>query len=72
MSIARNGIVRWREPLAVITRCVSAFAWCGASTVEAGKLSLPIYKTYPLDDIAEALALMRSNQHFGKIVISIA
>jgi hypothetical protein len=25
----------------------------------------------PLDDIVEALALMRSNQHFGKIVISI-
>jgi NADPH2:quinone reductase len=40
-------------------------------TVEAGKLSLPIYETYPLDDIVEALALMRSNQHFGKIVISI-
>ena len=40
-------------------------------TVEAGKLSLPIYEAYPLDDIAEALALMRSNQHFGKIVISI-
>jgi CBS domain-containing protein len=37
----------------------------------AGKLSLPIYETYPLDDIAEALALMRSNQHFGKLVISI-
>ena len=28
-------------------------------------------RAYPLDDIAEALALMRSNQHFGKIVISI-
>jgi NADPH2:quinone reductase len=40
-------------------------------TVEAGKLSLPITRPTPLDDIAEALALMRSNQHFGKIVISI-
>jgi NADPH:quinone reductase len=39
-------------------------------TAEAGKLSLPIYATYLLDDIAEALALMRSNQHFGKVVIS--
>ena len=27
--------------------------------------------TFPLDEIAEALALMRANQHFGKIVISI-
>ena len=40
-------------------------------TVEAGKLSLPIYETYPLDGITAALALMRSNQHFGKVVISI-
>jgi NADPH:quinone reductase len=39
--------------------------------VQAGRLSLPIYATYSLDDIAEALALMRSNQHLGKIVISI-
>ena len=51
-----------------INRLMRAELW---PTVEAGKLSLPIYKTYPLDDIAEALALMRSNQHFGKIVISI-
>ena len=51
-----------------INRLVRADLW---PTVEAGKLSLPIYETYPLDDIAEALALMRSNQHFGKIVISI-
>jgi NADPH:quinone reductase len=40
--------------------------------VEAGKLSLPIYRTYPLGDIAEALAVMRANQHFGKIVISVS
>ena len=51
-----------------INRLVRADLW---PTVEAGQLSLPIYETYPLDDIAEALALMRSNQHFGKIVISI-
>jgi NADPH2:quinone reductase len=51
-----------------INRLMRADLW---PTVEAGKLSLPIYKTYPLVDIAEALALMRSNQHFGKIVISI-
>jgi NADPH2:quinone reductase len=51
-----------------INRLMRADLW---PTVEAGKLSLPIYETYPLDDIVEALALMRSNQHFGKIVISI-
>jgi NADPH2:quinone reductase len=51
-----------------INRLMRADPW---PTIEAGKLSLPIYETYPLDDIAEALALMCSNQHFGKIVISI-
>jgi NADPH:quinone reductase len=40
--------------------------------VESGKLMLPIYKTYKLADVAEALAVMRANQHFGKIVINVA
>ncbi len=37
--------------------------------LEAGKLSLPIFRTYQLDDIADAFAVMRANQHFGKIVL---
>jgi len=52
-----------------INRLLRADLW---PAVEAGKLSLPIYKTYPLDQITEALSLMRANQHFGKIAISIA
>jgi NADPH:quinone reductase len=52
-----------------INRLMRADLW---PAVEAGKLSLPIYKTYQLDDIAEALALMRSNQHLGKIVIAVS
>jgi NADPH2:quinone reductase len=52
-----------------INRLMRADLW---PAVEAGKLSLPIYRTYPLDDIAEALALMKANAHFGKIAISIA
>jgi NADPH2:quinone reductase len=40
--------------------------------IEAGKLSLPIHKTYKLADIGEALALMRANRHFGKVVISVS
>jgi NADPH:quinone reductase len=51
-----------------INRQMRADLW---PAVEDGNLSLPIYKTFPLDDIGEALALMRANQHFGKIVISI-
>jgi NADPH:quinone reductase len=52
-----------------INRLMRADLW---PAVEAGKLSLPIYKTYLLDDIADALAVMKANQHFGKIAISIA
>jgi NADPH:quinone reductase len=52
-----------------INRLMRADLW---PAVEAGTLSLPIHKTYPLDEIAEALALMKANAHFGKIVISIS
>jgi NADPH:quinone reductase len=51
-----------------INRLLRADLW---GAVEAGKLSLPIYKTYPLADIAAALTVMRANQHFGKIVIRV-
>ena len=37
--------------------------------VHAGKLSLPIDKTFPLSQAAEALAHMKANAHFGKIVL---
>jgi NADPH2:quinone reductase len=50
-----------------INRALRADLW---PAVEAGKLSLPIYKTYKLADVADALAVMRANQHFGKIVIT--
>jgi NADPH:quinone reductase len=51
-----------------IVRALRADLW---PAVESGKLSLPIYKTYKLADIAEALAEMRANRHFGKIVIAV-
>ena len=40
--------------------------------IEAGKLPLPIDKTFPLAKVAEALAQMKANAHFGKIVISVS
>ncbi len=52
-----------------INRLLRADLW---PAIEAGTLSLPIYKTYKLADIADALAVMRANQHFGKIVISVS
>jgi NADPH2:quinone reductase len=39
--------------------------------VEAGRLSLPIDRTFPLEEIPQALSVMRANQHFGKIVITV-
>jgi NADPH2:quinone reductase len=50
-----------------INRLLRADLW---PAIEAGKLSLPIYKTYPLAQIADALGVMRANQHFGKIVVT--
>jgi len=37
--------------------------------VESGRLKLPIDRTFPLEQAAAALAHMRANQHFGKIVL---
>jgi NADPH2:quinone reductase len=59
---------RTRTPaeLNEVTRRMRADLW---PAVEAGKLSLPIDKTFPLDKVADALAMMKANQHFGKIVL---
>ncbi len=59
---------RTAEEVAEINRLMHADLW---PAIEAGKLSLPIHQTFRLDDVADALAMMRANQHFGKIVIAI-
>jgi NADPH:quinone reductase len=60
---------RSAEEVREINRRMRADLW---PAIEAGKLSLPIHKTYRLADIGEALALMRANGHFGKVVISVS
>ncbi|MGB6537157.1 MAG: zinc-binding dehydrogenase [Xanthobacteraceae bacterium] len=62
---------RTRTPVEVreIVRVLRADLW---PAVESGKLSLPIYKTFKLAEIVDALAEMRANKHFGKIVITVA
>jgi len=57
------------EEVREINRRLRADLW---PALEAGKLSLPIYKTYPLAQIADALGVMRTNTHFGKIVITMS
>jgi NADPH2:quinone reductase len=60
---------RTPEEVREIVRRMRADLW---PAVEAGRLSLPIDRTFPLEEIAQALAVMRANQHFGKIVITVS
>jgi NADPH2:quinone reductase len=60
---------RTPEDVREINRAMRADLW---PAFEAGKLSLPIDKTFPLDNVADALVMMRANKHFGKIVLTIA
>jgi NADPH2:quinone reductase len=60
---------RTAEEVREIVKAMRADLW---PAVEAGTLTLPIYKTFKLADIVEALSVMTANQHFGKIVISVA
>lgn len=57
---------RSNEEVREIVRAMRADLW---GDVESGKLALPIDRTFPLDQAAAALAHMKANQHFGKIVL---
>lgn len=39
--------------------------------VQQGRFTVPIDRVFPLDEAAEALAHMKANRHFGKIVLSV-
>jgi NADPH:quinone reductase len=60
---------RTRSPEEVreIVRLMRADLW---PALEAGKLTMPIEKAFPLDQAGDALAMMRANAHFGKIVLT--
>lgn len=51
-----------------INRLMRADLW---DAVVGGKLKLPIDRTFPLDEVAAALAYMKANSHFGKVVLTI-
>jgi NADPH:quinone reductase len=55
------------EEVREINRRMRADLW---PAVEAGELKLPIDRAFPLDDAAAALAHMKANAHFGKIVLT--
>jgi NADPH2:quinone reductase len=54
------------EEVREINRRMRADLW---PAVESGKLTLPIDRTFPLDEAAAALAHMKANKHLGKIVL---
>ena len=56
------------EEVRAIVKAARADLW---PAIESGKLHLPIDKTFPLSQAAEALAHMKANAHFGKIVLTV-
>jgi len=54
------------EEIAEINARMRADLW---DAVVAGQLRLPLAAQFPLDRVDEALALMRENRHFGKLVL---
>ena len=59
---------RSMEEVREIVRRMRADLW---GDVESGALKLPIDRTFPLDQAGAALAHMRANAHFGKIVLTV-
>jgi len=55
------------EEVREIVEAMRADLW---GDVESGRLKLPIDRTFPLAEAAAALAHMRENKHFGKIVLT--
>jgi NADPH2:quinone reductase len=51
-----------------IVRAAREDLWAG---VEAGTLSMPVDRTFPLDDVVGAFEHMKANMHFGKIVLRV-
>lgn len=51
-----------------INRRMRADLW---PAVEAGKLALPIDRTFPLAEAAAALAYTKANSHLGKVVLTV-
>jgi NADPH2:quinone reductase len=54
------------EEVRAINRRMREDLW---DLVTRGELRIPIHSVHALDQVGEALATMRSNQHFGKIVL---
>jgi len=60
---------RTPEEVREINRRMRADLW---ADVADGRLRLPVDRTFRLDDVAAAVAHMRANAHFGKVLLVIA
>jgi NADPH2:quinone reductase len=56
------------EEVRAIVQAMRADLW---PAVQAGTLTLPIDRVFPLDQVVEAQAHMRANSHLGKIVLAV-
>lgn len=56
------------EEVREINRRVRAELW---PALEAGRLTLPVDRTFPLEQASQALEHMRENRHLGKIVLTV-
>ena len=56
------------EEVREINRRMRADLW---PALEAGRLSLPVDRVFPLEEANQALAYMRENHHLGKIVLTV-
>ena len=59
---------RSREEIRTEYAAMKRDLWDG---VQAGRFAIPIDKVFPLEQAVEALAHMKANRHFGKIVLSV-
>lgn len=59
---------RSREEVREIARHMRHDLW---DAVSDGAIRLPVHTTFALEDALEALACMRTNAHFGKIVLTV-
>jgi NADPH2:quinone reductase len=57
---------RTLDELREVMRLMHEDLW---DAVTAGKLTLPVDRTFPLEQAIEAQAYMKANQHFGKIAL---
>jgi NADPH2:quinone reductase len=53
-------------------QCIEACARDLLGPLGAGRIRLPVDRTFPMEDIGEAHAYLQRDQHIGKVVLTVA